>query len=307
MRSLGFLLVAAVLCPSVGCEWMKNNWEKKDRPKDGGPLPPVAPDQLVNYLNERSARLQSLDYADARISARDHNTPVGALRGSLSASQPRNFRMTGTAVVGAKVDLGSNPEQFWVYFDAPTVKPMFVFASHTDFESGAARLPGGIPFEPDWVMQALGMATFPPNNQYTVTPDDKAHTYTLSWPAVTPNKVPITKEIVFDGAAATGNRPQVLRHLIRDAKKKVICSAEIKTAQTIQTGGLDGPGRPMAVQYPTRVVLKWEEQKFEMDLELKNCEVNKPFTEEQSRRLFARPNVPGVPAIDMAKYEFPIK
>jgi hypothetical protein len=313
MYRLSFLLLAAVLLPNVGCEWMKNNWKKDERPKGTGALPHVEPVQLVNYLNERSARLQSLSYADVRMSARDHNNTLPALHGYLDASQPRNFRMVADRL-GAKVDLGSNPEQFWVYFDAPTVSPMYVYASHTDFEAGTAKLPGGIPFEPDWVMQALGMATFPPpddrpdlppgtpTNRYTVTPDDKAHTYTLSWPAVTPNKVSIVKEIVFDGAAATGNRPQVMRHVIRDTTGKVICLADIKTAHTI-----DAQNRQSAVQYPTHVVLKWEEQKFEMELRLRNGEANKGFTAEQARRLFNRPNIPGAKPIDLAKYEFPVR
>ena len=145
---------------------------------------------------ERSTRgSEHSNYADVRLAASDHSVPLPALRGSLAASQPRNFRMTGTGgAVGAKVDLGSNSDQFWVYVDAPTMKPTFVFASHSDFESGKAKLPAGIAFEPDWVMQALGMTTLPPDNQpglppgtptnrYSVKIDDNKRTYTLSWPA----------------------------------------------------------------------------------------------------------------------------
>ena len=47
-------------------------------------------------------------------------------------------------------------------------------------------MPGGIPFEPDWVMQALGMTTLPPNNQYSVKIDEDAH-LRLSRPSTTPN------------------------------------------------------------------------------------------------------------------------
>src|SRR5207247_1904410 len=153
--------------------------------------------------------------------------------GSLVATQPRNFRMVGDAgAVAAKVDLGSNDQQFWVYAKVPTNDPMFVFASHTDFETGKAKIPGGIPFEPDWVMQALGMAHLPPNNQYSSKIDEEARAYVLSWPAVTPSGVSVIKEIVFDGDAATGTKPQVKKHVIRDTKGKVICFAEIKAAKT---------------------------------------------------------------------------
>ncbi|MCI0700579.1 MAG: hypothetical protein L0241_05820 [Planctomycetia bacterium] len=310
-RASALFLVAVILCPAVGCEWMKNIGEKKITQKDGGPLAKVAPDQLVTYLNDRAARLQSLSYGEARVVARDNSRAIPlslpALRGYVDASQPRNFRMTATGTVGGKVDLGSNQDQFWVYVDAPSSNPLFVFASHSDFESGKAKIPGGIPFEPDWVMQALGMATFPPNNQYTARADDKTRTYHLTWPSTTPNGVAIVKEVVFDGDAATGNRPQVKKHIVRNAKGKVICSAEIKTAQTVQTGERDAKNQPLAVQYPTQLVLRWEEQKFEMDLELKSAQPNKGFTEEASRRLFSRPTIPGTTPIDLAKYEVPLK
>ena len=152
-------------------------------------------------------------------------------------------------------------------------------------------------------MQALGMTTLPPNNQYSVKIDDSERTYTLSWPATTPNGMSVVKQIVFDGDAATGTKPQVKKHLILDTKGKLICSAEIKRAQTVtlsptgqpvltgrEPAGTPRPGdqtpAPVAVQHPTLMVLRWEEQKFEMELELKTGKVNDTLTEEQMRRLF---------------------
>jgi hypothetical protein len=310
MKNVRLLLVAVVFAPLTGCEWMKRVTHNDDRPKEGGPLPKVQADQLVTYLNERASRLQSINYGDVRLVASDHSVPLPPLRGSMAASQPRNFRMTGTGgPMGAKVDLGSNDQQFWVYFDAPTVKPMFVFAAHSDFEAGKAKIPGGIPFEPDWVMQALGMTTLPPNNQYAARPDDKTRTYVLSWPAVTPNGMSVVKEIVFDGDAAVGNKPQVKRHVIRDTKSnKVICTAEVKQAKTVQLPTTDPRSNlPLAVQHPTLMVLRWEEQKFEMELELKTGKVNDPLTDEQTRRLFTRPTIAGTNPIDLARADFPIK
>jgi hypothetical protein len=311
MKNVRFLLVAAALTPLVGCEWMKRMSSHDDKPKGDGPILKVQPDQLVTYLNERSSRLESLNYGDVRLVASDHSVPLPALRGSMVAAQPRNFRMTGTGgAMGAKVDLGSNDQQFWIYFDAPTVKPMFVFASHTDFDSGRAKLPGGIPFEPDWVMQALGMTVLPPSNQYTAKTDEKARTYTLSWQSAMPSGVPVVKEIVFDVDAATGNKPQVKRHLIKDTKGKLICSAEIKQARTVQLTATDPrTGLPLAVQHPTLMVLKWEQEKFEMELELKSGKVNDPPTDEAARRLFSRPSMGNATAVDLAhaRYDSPGK
>jgi hypothetical protein len=306
-----FVFVVAVMLPVVGCTWLDNIRKGGDgHPKGTDTLAKVPPERLVAYINTQSSRLQTLDYSDIRVVAYDHSVPLPALRGNLTAGQPRYFRMTGQGgAMGAKVDLGSNKDQFWVYFDAPATKPLFVFASHSDFEAGKARLPGGIPFEPDWVMQALGMTTLPPSNQYTAAPpNQKDRTYTLSWRATTPGGTPVIKEIVFDGDPALDPKPQVKKHLVRDTKDKVICSAEIRQAKTVRTGTIDpGTNQPVTVQYPTLVVLKWEEQKFEMKLDLERGEVNRTFSDEQVRAMFSRPNNLGTKPVDLAlaRYDSP--
>jgi hypothetical protein len=307
MRLLRHLLVVGLLAPSLGCTWAREQWGI-GKPGGTGTIAKVTADDLVGYLNNQASRLQSITYGDATVSAREGLVRYPNLRGNLSAAQPRNFRMVAKGgLVDAKIDLGSNPEQFWAYVAAPTMQPMYVFASHTDFESGKARLPGNMPFEPDWVMQAMGMITFPPNLPYTVRIDEKERTYVLGWPATTPNGTQIRKEIVFlvDDADASRNQAQVRRHLIRDAKGKSICVAEVKAARTIPVGGTDPKsGRPFVVQYPTEVELRWEEQKFEMTLKLDSARVNQQLTPEDTRRLFALPNIGGATPVDLAYARF---
>lgn len=308
MRILRLLATAAALVPAVGCGWMKGNPGDNGamRPRSTEKLPDVVPDRLVTYLNERAARFQSVQYGDVRLRCAQRSLPLPQLEGDLACSQPRNFRMVGQGrAVAAKVDLGSNEQQFWVYLQVPTEKPTYVFASHADFESGRARLPGDMPFEPDWVMQALGMIVLPRGSTYNVKINERDRTYALSWPTTTPNGIPIRKEIVFDGDAAASPRPQVKRHTIRDAKSdRVICSAEIKSAQSVAAGTDPVTNYPVAIQYPTRVVLRWEEQKFEMDMTLERAQVNQTLSDEQTRRLFSRPIIQNVNPIDLAQYTF---
>lgn len=304
MRTLRLVLTAALLTPAVGCSWMKDNMTMGSRPPKGtGKLPDVTANQLVDYLNQRADQLHQLNYNDVHLRCYDRGLPMPMLDGNLAAAQPRSCRLVvGKAGVNAKVDLGSNPEMFWIYVQVPTEKPVYYYASHTDFESGRAKLPGGIPFEPDWVMQALGMTRFkdPQTTQYLVTPNDKDRTYTLSWPSTTPGGLAVTKKVIFDGDAATGTRPQVKRHVVEDAKtKKVLCYADIKSVKTYQLP-LTDPNGTTGIQYPTNVVLKWEEQKFEMDLSLENAQVNQPYPEGDARRLFSRPDIRGASPIDLA-------
>jgi hypothetical protein len=321
MRNLRLVIVAALLAPAVGCNWMKE-WREQVRPKSTSRIEPVSAQQLVTYLNDRAARLQSIEYGDTRMRVSGKGIPVPAtLDGNLAAVQPRSFRMVSAGrVASAKVDMGSNDELFWVYMQAPGEQPLYVFATHADFEGGRAKLPGGVPFEPDWVMQALGMTTFSPSNAYEEVPvrgssssllqsvpiDEKERTYTLRWPATTPGGREITKEVVFDTEAAGAGRSQIRKHVIRDRKtNKVLAFAEIKAAQTAPAGTDPKTGLPMTVQYPTHVVLRWEEQRFEMDLNLEKAQVNQGVADDAARRaLFIRPDIRGATPIDLAKYEF---
>ena len=320
MRHLKLVIAAVLLAPAVGCNWMKE-WREQARPKSTSSIEPVTAQQLVTYLNGRSARLQSIEYQDVRMRVSGRGMMSATLDGDLAAAQPRYFKMFGGArVASGKVIMGSNEEQFWLYLDAPGEPPVYVFASHADFESGRAKLPGGIPFEPDWVMQALGMTTFSPDNRYeevpvrgssssllqTVPIDEKERTYTLRWPATTPGGQAITKEVVFDADAASGTRSQIRRHVIRDRKtSKVLASAEVKAVQSVPAGTDPKTGLALTVQYPTHVVLRWEEQKFEMDLNLEKAQVNQGLADDPTRRaLFIRPEIRGATPIDLAKYEF---
>lgn len=326
MRPLKLLLVACALALNVGCESFKEWTNRRTKPPgNSGAMLPVSAEQLVGYLNGQAERLQSVSYGEAVVSARQGDgirgaIPMPPLRGNLAAAQPRNFRMVVKAgLADARVDLGSNPDKFWVYFDAPTVPKTYVYASHSDFSSGRAQLPANLSFEPDWIMQAMGMTTFPLDAAYEQTSvpgapsqravpmNEKDRTYTLRWQAKAPNGVPVVKEIVFaaDDVDAGRDQPQVRKHLVRDAKGKLICSAEVKSAKTVATGGTDPiTKRPYVLQYPTLVVLRWEEEKFEMSLKLDGAQVNHRMTQEEAQRLFTLPTIPGVSPVNLAEARF---
>jgi len=309
MRSFTMLLIAATLASAIGCKWIDDLKQgAQARPKNTGAIPEVSADQLVNFLNERAEKLRTIEYNDTRLRVSGKGIPVPAtLDGNLAAAGPRYFRMVSSGrVAAAKLDMGSNPQEFWVYVAAPGDQPMYVYASHSDFESGKARMPGGIPFEPEWIMQTLGLVTFPSTHQYAVAVNDRDRTYTLSWTTPTPGGGSVRKEIVFDADPATGARPQVKKHMLRNARTNaLIATAEIKAAQTERVGVVRGTELPAAIQYPTHIVLKWEDPRFEMDLNLDKAVVNQSMTDDPTRRgYFARPDIKGATPIDLARYEF---
>ncbi|MBX9584136.1 MAG: IgGFc-binding protein [Gemmataceae bacterium] len=289
MRSVRLLLLTAALGLAAGCSWLKDT---VGRPGPGMPLDPAEPSRLVALVNDQARQLQSLEYENisVRVSGKDMILPAN-LRGNLAAAQPRYFRLVAQHPVAAvTVDLGSNPEHCWLYAKVPSNDPAYVTATHADFQSGRAELPGGIKFDPDWVMQALGMTTLPPDGQYTAKAYQRDRVYgervcVLGWPGTGPGGQPVRREVVF---ASRDGRFHVQKHLIWDERgQKLIASADIKSTQPTGTGA----------EYPTRVVLRWEEQKFEMDLDLRGrpAVVNQLTPDNQARRgefahLFTRPD-----------------
>ena len=312
---VGCVSLVVLFLLAQGCQQL-DDWRQSVQQRRGGrggdPIPQVSAEQLVHYLNQQASRLRTLSYAEVRMTAREGDGLKGAisytLRGRLAAAQPRYFHLTAQGgLAGGKVDLGSNDERFWIYLDAPGNKPLYVFATHADFAAGKVQLPGNIPFEPDWVLQALGLANYPTTAPYeAVRVDERARTYTLTWTTTTPSGQSVRKEIVFAVDTAVGSRPQVLRHTIRTPNGKIICFAEIKSAHTFPTGSVDPQsGHPHIVQCPHHVLLRWEEQKVEIDLRLEEARINQPWTAEQIRAEFT-PRITTAVPINLAEARFPV-
>jgi hypothetical protein len=159
-------------------------------------------------------------------------------------------------------------------------------------------------------MQGLGMTTLPPpgpnGTPYEVQTVEKDRTYVLSWPATTPAGVAVRREVVFNADDARDGRPQVKQYVVRDPRtNKALYSADVKAAKTLQVGPTDpATGRAVVVQYPTHIVLRSDDQKFELDLTLDGARVNQSLTEQQTRLLFSRPDIRGTPAINLAEARF---
>jgi len=311
----GCVSLVVLLLLAQGCKQL-DDWrhavQQRRGNRGGDPIPQVSAEQLVHYLNQQASRLRTLSYAEVRMTAREGDGLKGAisytLRGRLAAAQPRYFHLTAQGgLAGGKVDLGSNDERFWIYLDAPGNKPLYVFATHADFAAGKVQLPGNLPFEPDWVLQALGLANYPTTAPYeAVQVDERARTYTLTWTTTTPSGQSVRKDVVFAVDTAGGSRPQVLRHTIRNPNGKMICYAEIKSAYTFPTGSVDPhTGHPHIVQCPHHVLLRWEEQKVEIDLRLEEARINQPWTAEQIRTEFT-PRITTAVPINLAEARFPV-
>ncbi len=294
------LLAAAITLACLGCEWSLKA-RNRTRPYHTGPITDQTPETIVNYLNQQSAAVQSIEFDRVSISAASGPLlqQIISLEGDLYVSKPRLFRLrAGLKVSSEEVDIGSNQQFFWMYVKRAEA-PNYLFCSHEDFAAGKAQLP--IPFDTEWVLQALGMTTYDPTVKYTIETRQKDREYWLCSEGQTPQGMKVKKVTVVaadrDGDAA----PWVKKHVVTDMKGNTIATAEIKRAKSVNAGST-------MVQIPTELVLTFQgpdNQKMKLNLSLDKETINAPTDERKQEYLFTLPKtIGGSQPINLAEYRF---
>jgi hypothetical protein len=247
-------------------------------------LPPktrTAP-ELVNVINENSQLLRSLTCQDVTVECSMGWQSAPSLRGRLACEQPRNFRLSAM-LSKQELDIGSNDQEFWFWI-ARNNPPDQFYCSYDDLRTKPIQLP--FPFQPEWVMEALGMANLPVEGQYQVRYAKDA--VELVQETISIQGQPVRKITTFD---KTCSRVQGLK--LCDMKNNEICSAQIVTVQAN-----DG------VRVPHKLHLSMPAQKVQLHLHLNNPEVNK-LSPERAQFLFTRQPLQGIRSFDLAQIGAP--
>jgi hypothetical protein len=213
--------IALPLCAlSFGCLGITN--------RNQTPPPPAArisqtptKDDLIGYLNKNARLIQSLDARDLELDITSAGQTIG-VSGNLYCQQPKNFRMRAkVAAVGKEVaDIGSNEEEFWFWI-SENKPPDLYHCSYTDLTRGV-RLP--FPVQPEWVMEALGMARYdasrPNYREENFSVGTRGRTFELIEQAVSPQGQPVKKVTVFNDWNTGGTTPQVTALKVFDTTGK---------------------------------------------------------------------------------------
>ncbi|MSR53085.1 MAG: hypothetical protein EXS09_07310 [Gemmataceae bacterium] len=252
------------------------------------PVPTVdngrpTPEQLTRYLNSQAAMLQSIESRDLSIDIRSPAANVGLDGGSLLCQKPRYFRLIGKKFGSQEVLVGSNEERFWFFVKRDPSDALF-HCSYTDFDKGAIDLP--FPFEPEWVLEALGMGTVDPNGSFRV--EDDKNSYVLIEDTTLRGRK-IRKETVFYKGTARGDQPQVKTRTMFDDRNRIICTATIKSVTRIPVDR-GANAKSSVVVCPQSIKLEWPAQETELILELGRVQVNERLSMEafQMPRLGSR-------------------
>jgi hypothetical protein len=304
------LLVAAVALSGAGCEWMKNGF--KPTPAGAGarsgPIPDYPAEVFVTYLNQQSDAIQGIEFDRVRISTESGPLLQQAvsLEGDLYCAKPRLFRLrAGLRLSPEEVDIGSNAQYFWMYVKRAQ-DPNFMYCSHDDYANGKVpQLP--IPFDTEWVLQALGMTTYGSPENYHVEVRQKEREYALVSEGQTPQGVRVRKITVLAADREGENAPWVKKHVIMDAKGVPIATAEVRKVKAVSAGTDPQTGKATVVQIPTDLLLTVQgpdNQKVKLSLLLDKETVNPPTDERKQQYLFTLPKINGSTPINLAEYRF---
>lgn len=276
LRLLFCLVTSAICILGVGCNIFRARPEPPDAkapPVPTGAVGKPTPDNLVHYLNGQAALLQSIESHDLQIDVRAPGVSVNLDGGSLMCQKPRYFRLTGKKLGMQQVLVGSNEDRFWFYVKQDPSDALY-HCTYNDFEKGAVDLP--FPFEPEWVLEALGMAQVSPSKSMKV--DEDKSTYRLVEETTLRGK-PVRKVTVFYKGMARGDQPQVKSRTLYDSQDKVICAATIKTVTRIPLDRGQN-AKPTYVVCPQIVKLEWPAQQTELILDLGRARVNERLSME---------------------------
>jgi hypothetical protein len=270
-------VLASAFCVLLGgC----NIFRARPEPPDAKapPVPTVSRDKptpqlLVKYLNDEADKLHSIETHDLQIDVRVPGSSVSLESGSLLCQKPRFFRLTGKKLGMQQVLVGSNDDRFWFYVKQDPSDALY-HCSYTDFEKGAVDLP--FPFEPEWVLEALGMAHT--NASPSMKVEDDKTTYRLIEDTTMRGK-PVRRVTVFYKGNARGEQPQVKSRTLYDSQDKVICAATIKTVTRIPVER-GANTKSTYVTCPQIVKLEWPAQQTELILDLGRMKVNERLSME---------------------------
>lgn len=271
---IGSLLLLLVASGGASCPQLVDQY----RVPTARALPPQpALENVIQVVNENSQRIESLYTTDATVSVPLFPT----LRANVAYERERRFRLFAeTALTGTAVDLGSNDESFW-FSAANSRPPTLYYCRHDDFQQSGVRQ--SIPIEPHWLIDALGVAGFSPQDRHLgpfPRSDGNLEIRTeLNRPEGTWNKV-----TVVDAA-----RGWVLEQHVYDAGGQLVATALTSEHQR----------DPIAnVTVPRQIEIKWPAMELNLKIKVNDLAINQ--IEGNSPQLWTMPNYQGWQTVDLA-------
>lgn len=258
-----------------------HTWRNPFAPS-GPPAPEVlvagmSIDQVISAVNLNAARIQSYRTTNASITI--PGVPgIPRLSGNIALERPRRLRLTANSLLGPEVDLGSNNDLFWLWVSR-NEPPALYFARHDQYAGSEAQRM--LPIEPDWLMDALGLAMFEPGDVHDGPRLLGDGTLEIRSVLNRPTGQK-TKRTIIDA-----RRAWVLQQHIYDAQGALLASAILK----------DHRYHPEAqVSLPQRIEIEMPATQLRLAIDVGSVQLNVPATNPE---LWQLPAIAGFPRVDL--------
>jgi hypothetical protein len=289
MRKLTSALVLGIALTQTACipEYLRPFKDRRG-PVPTGEIP--SKEALVKYLNDNSGRVQSVRSNDILLTCYYGIMPPIGLTAKMVCEKPRNLRLAAYHPAGStEVDLGSNNQEFWWWIKRGD--PYQYFCSYKDLDEGRVKAVL-FPFQPEWIMEAMGVADYGSADQYVGVTADRDNTIRLVKRTRSPQGRSVLKVIVFNRTQTNVSQgiAQVVRHeLIDEATKQPLVSAQITKVQVdpVQGGVL-----------PKVMSLRWPAAKLTMTMTFDKLAVNTAVPQSA----FVREPINGIQQMDLSRF-----
>jgi hypothetical protein len=285
IRSRGLHLIVAAICllGSSGCATVRH-WMAYCRPATPETCvlaPEATADEIVNALNDNVTKLYAWRSTDVKITARQGGVPI-MLSAVMAVESPRKLRLIVRSFASDEVDLGSNPERFWFWMRRGDPHGILT-ASYDDVADG--RPMGPIPFQPDWLIETLGVVPFSAAEfQMREQPGSQPRRVLFVADQATPQGKRVQRTMLVDACQGV-----ILEHTLREPSGRLIARAMLSNYQR----------EPSGVRLPHRVDLHWPDSGVDLTLRMGHIEVNPSAISEQT---WAMPSYPDAPVIDLTRF-----
>lgn len=232
---------------------------------------------IIQVVNDNSAKIRSLYTTDATLTVPDAPT----LRANMALERDKRLRLRAeTALTGPELDMGSNDEMFWLWVRRQQPTTVY-FCRHAQFANSAAKQV--IPVEPQWLLDAIGMASFDPALQHS--PPQRTANGRLSIQTVLPAPTgAMTKMTIVDEA-----RGWVLEQHLYDANRTLIATA---------LTGRHWRDPASGAVVPQEIEIRWPATNFSLKLDVRQWTVNS--IPADPNQLFSIQAVAGWTFVDLA-------
>lgn len=284
--TLGLIALALLSGAALpGCAWSRSPWRPQNmfsaKPKCVLPDSPTVT-EVVAHLNGKTAQLYAWQAHSATIKTRGRDFLLPSIGASVAVEAPRNFRLIAGPPGSQEVDIGSNADEFWFWAKRNNDQKVVLAARHEEIDKAQRRLP--FPFEPDWVMEVLGVVPLDENEQTIEPGPARSRQVRLISDRTTPHGQPVRKVTVVDTCSGT-----IVEHALFDRSGRLI-------ARAVPSGYITD--RATGITLPARFDFDWPQTGSGFTLTLKDWEINPKRLPDS---LWTIPNMPGYEVMDLGK------